>query len=572
MHNTNNSFKIVNLIYLLGFLLFVTSCQKDLELETVKENPNLTTSNRNDCNNCPNFIVNGDFEDVCSQSINHFTTFGCVEGDWTNVFGTADVRQDALYGLYGLKNIDDEIIFESESVVTNTPLRAGIEYCLDFDSYFRGLTESSDISLWQVCFLATDNLQENTNKETPCSLNDPFFLVFNEPMYCRDLLIGQELTWLDHSTSFTLTQDHTQIWPLLLPRFDLEDFANSYSNTLLIDNIYLSCESKLFNEIEAEQTGSCAFQFTPISDEAFPGNLIEASWDFGDGNFSNELMPTHQFADDGPHTVTLSYKDHNGCCNTIEIIVECEEITTSDDNCIVELCWNDYAGLFDCLKAIELTFNDGTPPLIIDVGDIPTNQGYANIEAALIHVLNESGIDYTFTQQHPLGPEFDCYKGQDPNALPGWYVQSDVLEQFTFLGGKCGEEISTSVSSTNDNCEPCFMELCWNDYAGHFKCLNSITVRFSDGTTETVIFPPILVPGGYANTADALQAVLDGLGVNYEFSSVHPDGPDQGCVKGNQILPGFYLTIFDVEGITFNGSACGNPNQNQGSVSMMCEE
>jgi PKD repeat protein len=43
-----------------------------------------------------------------------------------------------------------------------------------------------------------------------------------------------------------------------------------------------------------------------------PADTLSYSWDFGDGNTSNEINPTHTYANDGEYTVTLTVTDEDG--------------------------------------------------------------------------------------------------------------------------------------------------------------------------------------------------------------------------------------------------------------------
>lgn len=47
------------------------------------------------------------------------------------------------------------------------------------------------------------------------------------------------------------------------------------------------------------------------------GNLVNYTWNFGDGNTSNAPAPTHTYASEGTYTVTLTIVDQFGCTDTI---------------------------------------------------------------------------------------------------------------------------------------------------------------------------------------------------------------------------------------------------------------
>ncbi|KAA0002972.1 MAG: PKD domain-containing protein [Thermoplasmata archaeon] len=54
------------------------------------------------------------------------------------------------------------------------------------------------------------------------------------------------------------------------------------------------------------------------------GNIVNYTWNFGDGNVSYERNVSHQYGDDGNYTVTLKVKDDDGATASIqkEIVVE----------------------------------------------------------------------------------------------------------------------------------------------------------------------------------------------------------------------------------------------------------
>ncbi len=47
------------------------------------------------------------------------------------------------------------------------------------------------------------------------------------------------------------------------------------------------------------------------------GSITSWFWDFGDGNVSQQQNPTHNYVNNGPHTITLIVSTNNGCTDTI---------------------------------------------------------------------------------------------------------------------------------------------------------------------------------------------------------------------------------------------------------------
>lgn len=52
------------------------------------------------------------------------------------------------------------------------------------------------------------------------------------------------------------------------------------------------------------------------------GSIVEVRWGFGDGTSSDVNSPTHQYADDGAYTVSLTIKDDDGASNTTSRVVQ----------------------------------------------------------------------------------------------------------------------------------------------------------------------------------------------------------------------------------------------------------
>lgn len=241
---------------------------------------------------------------------------------------------------------------------------------------------------------------------------------------------------------------------------------------------------------------------------------------------------------------------------------------TRNEDCIIELCWLDFAGHFECLKEIEFTFTDGSTQTLF-IFNLPVEAGYHSIRNSILTFLDNNGINFTSEIYHPLGEEYDCYKGN--NVLPGFYFQSDQLEQITFIGGDCDGPADTSVSTTDENCGPCIMNVCWSEYNGHFKCLHNITLIMSDGSVESFNVPPLVTSIHYTNLQPILEGILSQLNLDFEITNTHPYGDENGCTDNYPDTPNFYIIIEGVESIIFSGSACGNPNVLTSEYIIECE-
>lgn len=81
-------------------------------------------------------------------------------------------------------------------------------------------------------------------------------------------------------------------------------------------------------------------QFTDKSTDK-DGHVVNRTWDFGDGNTTNETSPVHQYVNPGTYTVNLTVTDNNGAIDskTVDITVltyyhfeENDEIEGSSSN------------------------------------------------------------------------------------------------------------------------------------------------------------------------------------------------------------------------------------------------
>jgi PKD repeat protein len=74
-----------------------------------------------------------------------------------------------------------------------------------------------------------------------------------------------------------------------------------------IDTFWYDCQAMFFNDYSWADPLTVAF-----TDISF-GAAIAWSWDFGDGNTSNEQNPTHTYAEEGIYEVTLAIETLDGC-------------------------------------------------------------------------------------------------------------------------------------------------------------------------------------------------------------------------------------------------------------------
>lgn len=88
-----------------------------------------------------------------------------------------------------------------------------------------------------------------------------------------------------------------------------QSFSEGSQGSLFLDQISVTkCNLPIVNGIETIFHNSKSITFKPID----VSNATNYSWDFGDGNQSNQHTPTHKFAGSGPYSVTLIVSNQCG--------------------------------------------------------------------------------------------------------------------------------------------------------------------------------------------------------------------------------------------------------------------
>lgn len=142
--------------------------------------------------------------------------------------------------------------------------------------------------------------------------------------------ISDSELWITSTDSFLPTGFHE---PLLftLPMDLITSIHVAYLNDcppgvgceLFPAPVLESCSQACFASFNYQYTGCTSYAFSGIAAGTSP---FSYSWDFGDlpsgvNNFSSLPTPSHQFTAGGPHTVTLTIIDFNGCVATYSAVV-----------------------------------------------------------------------------------------------------------------------------------------------------------------------------------------------------------------------------------------------------------
>ena len=108
-----------------------------------------------------------------------------------------------------------------------------------------------------------------------------------------------------------------------------------FSMTLLISMIVISCE----DDEATVEAPTARFTYTVDENNGLLVNFTNASlnadsysWDFGDGETSTEMSPSHTYASDGTYNVSLTATNSGGSAEASESLELASELTLADLN------------------------------------------------------------------------------------------------------------------------------------------------------------------------------------------------------------------------------------------------
>ena len=144
----------------------------------------------------------------------------------------------------------------------------------------------------------------------------------------------------------------------------------TYTVQLIVSTPF-SCEDTVEYEItvlpipEAQFTNTteCLGYETEFTDNS-TGNIVNWSWDFGDGNVNNTQNPFHQYGASGSFNVTLTVENDIGCSDDITQNVNVNDVPIADFSAS-EFCLGNNTSFTDltigATTQLEWDFGDGSP-------------------------------------------------------------------------------------------------------------------------------------------------------------------------------------------------------------------
>lgn len=177
--------------------------------------------------------------------------------------------------------------------------------------------------------------------------------------------------------------------------------------------------------------------FTDQSVTTEAGDIISWDWNFGDGDSSSDMDPSHEYGDGGSYPVTLTVETDKGCVSTITENVNVDagpSVNFSTD----DVCQNEAAD-FTNLSTIttgtiteyDWDFGDGSTTMV----ESPTHMFDAPGDYTVTLIaFSANGCSDTATENIHIGELPDAYAGPDDTVpyLGSYVMQGSGIGSFTW--------------------------------------------------------------------------------------------------------------------------------------------
>ncbi len=322
----------LSLTYLLLITLII-ACSKDTDAVGEAHQSDIEIEFRDGFSdpqeiNCVSLITNGDFEDNIwtgdLDDCNYAFQNGLVP-DWTNAMGSPDLWFEACQDVpfLGIGCVVPSGDFTqlarnsqhsyTEGILTNVSLLSDpdVFYSLFFDArnrYKDDNGEGLEFVLTSGFTSSGSNPSSTNNIPTWNSTTSQIIyscLFYNISNLYNDYFPSYKTEFIPDDTSF----DQLVIYSI--------GAGLDPGGIMYLDNIEIYCHSDYLEGITIQDLGDCKYKFS--ADLGI--NIVEYTWNFGDGVKSEEASPIHIFSGVGPWTVTLTIEDDRGCCTMVETVV-----------------------------------------------------------------------------------------------------------------------------------------------------------------------------------------------------------------------------------------------------------
>lgn len=161
---------------------------------------------------------------------------------------------------------------------------------------------------------------------------------------------------------------------------------------------------------------------TDFSIISAPGTIDSYSWNFGDGNFSSDQNPTHQYGAGGNYTIELTVTSNGGCSNTFSLPIEILQspnmaVTSNNPTCyqfsdgsiVINTTGGSGSEIFTITDSVGTVLNQGNSNAANNLGEgwyyltVDAGSGCAQIDSIFINDPDEMTIDLEVTDPACFG-------------------------------------------------------------------------------------------------------------------------------------------------------------------------
>ena len=269
-----------------------------------------------------------------------------------------------------------------------------------------------------------------------------------------------------------------RLWPDQPPdnysvRLKLYDFQDNVDDTGN-ETVYLHPYGSPVAAFHIGTSGGKTYTFHDDSRPSYGADIINWTWDFGDGNYSYQQNPGHTYGDDGTYNITLTILDNNNLSDNIT-----KQLSVTNDLPVVQININSKVKVIaeSCMfqsgssdndgQIVNWTWNFGDGSVSYDenpVHSYPLSDFYT----VALTVRDDDGATATATQEMIIAGALtddnfvddgrnhkwdtiqesinDVQDGDIVYTYNGDYSESIVVNKKTILYGESGENVKINTN------------------------------------------------------------------------------------------------------------------------------